>query len=200
MHSRLCQVKHPWCDQIGRKLVSLAEENLNWKLHFLYSEILQNTRKALKLKTITVLKYVAILHVVANNYRLCIVFFCYSSWTKTLRQVFEKINRTGIISVEFTQLSLGHMFKYSNFRILKLKFHDVTNASAWNMEYILLDSLGNSTVWQWKLINFYKRKMLSVKFCKNFFPGNSNLGHNILEHYNVLMQIWLTTSKRKRDI
>ena len=27
-----------------------------------------------------------------------------------------------------------------------------------------------------------------------------NLGHNILEFCNVLVQIWLTTSKTKRDI
>ena len=27
-----------------------------------------------------------------------------------------------------------------------------------------------------------------------------NLGHNILEHYNVVVQIRLTTSKRKPDI
>ena len=27
-----------------------------------------------------------------------------------------------------------------------------------------------------------------------------NPGHNILEVYNVLVEIWLTTSKMKRDI
>ena len=30
--------------------------------------------------------------------------------------------------------------------------------------------------------------------------SNYNLGHNILELYNVLVQIRLTTSKTKRDI
>ena len=35
---------------------------------------------------------------------------------------------------------------------------------------------------------------------KNVSIINYNLGHNIMELYNVLVQIRLTTSKTKRDI
>ena len=39
-----------------------------------------------------------------------------------------------------------------------------------------------------------------IKMKKNHFLNIYNLGHNILELYNVLVQIRLTTSKTKRDI
>ena len=48
--------------------------------------------------------------------------------------------------------------------------------------------------------NFAPRNLL---FCSEKMVArqrNYNLGHNILELYNVLVQIRLTTSKTKRDI
>ena len=45
---------------------------------------------------------------------------------------------------------------------------------------------------------------IELDVCILDFPkvlgNNDNLGHNILEHYNVLIQTWLTTNKAKRDI
>ena len=51
--------------------------------------------------------------------------------------------------------------------------------------------------------DFSFRNMLKSRllFQKNAnFTVNYNLGHNILELYNVLIQIRLTTSKTKHDI
>ena len=39
---------------------------------------------------------------------------------------------------------------------------------------------------------------ITIEFC--IFELNYNLGHNILELYNILVQVLLTASKTKRDI
>ena len=45
-----------------------------------------------------------------------------------------------------------------------------------------------------KFVSIIQKFLLKLKF------GAYNLVHNILEHYNVLVEIRLTTSKTKRDI
>ena len=48
--------------------------------------------------------------------------------------------------------------------------------------------------------NFQTELDVCVLDFPKILGNNYNLGHNILEHYNVLIQTQLTTSKAKRDI
>ena len=104
----------------------------------------------------------------------------------------------------YQELGLESLQPRRWYRKLAMFYKNYKNKSPFNRFKVIPEKTSSYPT---EMLMLFLRSKLNITFSKTLsyylqsLNGTSyNLGHNILELYNVLVQIQLTTSKAKRDI